>query len=50
MFRHVKSVEDYEEREKNLKEILNENDHEGEVKDRQIKQLTSQVVFKEEKK
>lgn len=35
--------EEYEMREKNLKEILNENDHESECKERQVKQLTSQV-------
>ena len=38
--------EEYEMRENNLKEILNENDHESEIKERKIKQLTSQVCVK----
>jgi CAP-Gly domain-containing linker protein 1 len=39
--------EEYETRENNLKEILNENDHESECKERQIKQLTSQIEINE---
>ena len=39
--------EEYEMRENNLKEILNENDHESECKERQIKQLTSQIEINE---